>query len=152
MPIPTFRSPRPNPLTRFAGLLGIGLFLFPFLPSGTHAQPPPCRSGWENTEKLPEYSSPPVIIDRMQVFRVLAAEYPRKLKKKGIGGSTRILFLVDTLGAVWGEQTRVSSGNEALDQAGLRVVRVLEFLPALLDDRKLCMWMEVPIHFPARGR
>lgn len=63
-----------------------------------------------------------------------------------------MLFLVDTLGTVWGEETRVSSRIESLDRAALRVVKVLKFHPALLGARKLCMWMEVPIRFPTRGR
>lgn len=73
MPISTVRSPSQTPFPRFVDLPAIALVLISFLPTGIQGQEPACPIGWEKGMRPPEYSSPPVILDRKQVFQAVAS-------------------------------------------------------------------------------
>jgi TonB family protein len=91
----------------------------------------------------------PELRNRTAVQRVLLAEYPRVLLDRKIGGTVGLWVLVDSLGKVQKSQVRNSSGNEALDNAAIRVAGAMEFAPARNRDRQVSVWIQLPIIFKA---
>lgn len=84
------------------------------------------------------------------VQRALIENYPAALRDAGIGGSPVVWFLIGEDGMVRKVQLSKSSGFVALDEAALRVAQVMEFTPAFNRDRKVAVWVEIPIVFTSR--
>jgi TonB family protein len=91
----------------------------------------------------------PEIRNRAQIQRVLEREYPSLLRMAGVGGTVRIHFLVDDAGEVAEARVVGSSGHLQLDAAALRVAQRFEFAPALSQDGRVPVWIELPITFQA---
>lgn len=89
----------------------------------------------------------PAILNRNDVVRSMAAEYPPLLREAGIGGTARLYFLIDAEGQVQDVRVDRSSGHQALDEAALRVARVYRFSPALNRDEPVPAWVAFPITF-----
>ena len=47
-------------------------------------------------------------------------------------------------------QVNASSGQPTLDEAALRVARIMEFSPAMNRDKTVPVWVKVPITFQVR--
>lgn len=92
----------------------------------------------------------PDIKNRAEVERALEREYPPLLKDAGIGGSVEVWFQIDEEGVVQQTLVRTSSGQSALDAAALKVAEVIQFTPALNRDRRVPVWISLPITFNAR--
>jgi periplasmic protein TonB len=113
--------------------------------------PPPSTTG--NPEDGPTftpYTVAPELRNRAVVSRALERNYPPLLRDAGIGGTVNVWFYIDESGRV--RQTRLvtSSGQSQLDDAALRVAEVMEFSPALNRDRRVPVWVQLPIVFRAR--
>jgi protein TonB len=92
----------------------------------------------------------PELIDREAVGRELERRYPRVLRDAGIGGAPLVWFFIDEEGKVVKTQLRESSGHPALDEVALEVGRTLRFRPALNRDRKVAVWVSLPMRFQSR--
>jgi TonB family protein len=63
------------------------------------------------------------------ISELVVRNYPPLLRAAGIGGTVRVQARVHPDGKVDGYQVTASSGHQALDEAGLRVVRAMRILP-----------------------
>src|SRR5690606_39070946 len=92
----------------------------------------------------------PELLDREGVAREPQRRYPRTLRDAGIGGAPVVWFYIDGEGGVVKTQLRESSGQTALDEVALEVGKTLRFRPALNRDRKVAVWVSLPLRFESR--
>jgi protein TonB len=59
----------------------------------------------------------------------------------------RVYYYIDADGKVEDVRIDKSSGHQDLDQAALKVARVMRFAPALNKDQKVPVWVSFPITF-----
>ena len=85
-----------------------------------------------------------------EIRRALEREYPPLLRDAGIGGTVQVWFFIDERGKVQKTSVNESSGNEALDEAALRVAPVFEFTPAMNRDKVVPVWVSLPITFTTK--
>ena len=93
------------------------------------------------------YTVRPGLKNEREVQRALEREYPPLLRDAGIGGTVRVHFFITEEGMVQDTRIDQSSGHSALDEAALRVADVFEFTPALNRDKKVPVWISLPITF-----
>lgn len=96
---------------------------------------------------LTPYTIAPELKNRSEVQQALLRFYPPLLKDSGIGGSVLLWFFIDEDGNVVRTQLMRSSGYEALDEAAARVASVMRFSPAYNRDRKVPVWVQLPVLF-----
>jgi protein TonB len=96
------------------------------------------------------YTVRPDIKNRAAVARALEREYPPLLRDAGIGGTVQVWFFIDEQGAVVNTQVNESSGHKALDDAAIQVAGIIEFTPALNRDKRVPVWISLPITFTTR--
>lgn len=89
----------------------------------------------------------PGLKNEREVQRALEREYPPLLRDAGIGGTVKVHFFITEEGVVQDTRIDVSSGHSALDEAALRVADVFQFTPALNRDKKVPVWISLPITF-----
>jgi len=92
----------------------------------------------------------PEIKNRRAVEQALEREYPALLRDAGIGGTTLVWFFIDEDGVVRDTQVRESSGHRGLDGAALEVAGIIRFSPALNRDKRVPVWISLPITFRTR--
>ena len=115
--------------------------------------PPPDSTRSSSISKIPTltpFTVRPGIRNRDEVQRALVREYPALLKDAGIGGTVVVWFQIDERGVVQQTLVKTSSGHEGLDQAALKVAEVIEFTPALNRDKRVPVWISLPITFTTR--
>jgi len=93
------------------------------------------------------YDVPPRLNNAAEVQAALAEEYPPMLFEAGIGGTANVWLFVDEEGRVSDVELNEGSALEALDQAALRVARMMSFTPAMNRDRPTSVWVSIPITF-----
>ena len=114
--------------------------------------PPPTRIA-RDTAYVPHFTPftvKPDIKNRDELSRAMEREYPALLRDAGIGGTVTVWFLIDEEGDVVQTLVNESSGHQALDEAALRVADIAEFSPALNRDRRVRVWISLPITFATR--
>ena len=89
----------------------------------------------------------PDIKNREEVQRAMEREYPPLLRDAGIGGTVIVHFFIDETGVVQNALVAETSGHRALDEAALKVAPIIEFTPALNRDRRVPVWIRLPITF-----
>ena len=92
----------------------------------------------------------PELQNRDAVARALVRNYPPLLRDAGIGGSPTVHFFIDENGKVLKTLLSKSSGYPALDDAAIAVAQQMQFSPALNRDKKVQVWVEIPIVFTAK--
>jgi protein TonB len=92
----------------------------------------------------------PELLNAPEVMRALTRAYPPLLRDAGVGGTTVMWFFIDETGTVVRTQLSKSSGFSALDEAADRVADVMKFSPAMNRDRRVQVWVEIPIVFTSR--
>lgn len=92
----------------------------------------------------------PDIRNRAEVARALEREYPPLLRDAGIGGTVDVWFFIDEEGKVVRTQVDKSSGHKALDDAAVAVASIIQFTPALNRDKRVPVWISLPITFTTR--
>ncbi|MHB1168718.1 MAG: energy transducer TonB [Longimicrobiales bacterium] len=115
--------------------------------------PPPTATGNEDISAAPRFTPftvRPELRNRAEVARALERNYPPLLRDAGIGGETLVWFFIDENGRVQRTQINKSSGYDALDQAALTVAEQMQFSPALNRDKKVPVWVAIPIVFSSR--
>jgi protein TonB len=96
------------------------------------------------------YTVRPSYKNRAEVERAMMREYPPLLRDAGIGGTVQVHFFIDEEGKVVNTLVHTSSGYQALDQAALKVANIIEFTPALNRDKRVAVWISLPITFTAK--
>jgi TonB family protein len=89
----------------------------------------------------------PFLRNSEQVTRTLAREYPPQLRSAAVGGRVLLWLFIDASGHVERTVLKTSSGFSALDEAAMRVALTMEFSPALNRDRRVPVWVAVPVDF-----
>jgi protein TonB len=69
------------------------------------------------------------------------------MRDAGIGGTTVMWFLLDETGKTIKYQVQKSSGYPLLDAAAEKVAPTMKFTPAEMQDKKISVWVQVPIVF-----
>jgi periplasmic protein TonB len=115
--------------------------------------PPTSSSGDQDISRAPVFTPmtvAPELQNRTEVQRALERNYPPMLRDAGIGGRPTIWFFIDENGRVLNTKLEKSSGHPAMDDAAIAVAQVMRFSPALNRDKKVQVWVELPIIFTAR--
>jgi protein TonB len=92
----------------------------------------------------------PDVKNREEVTLALKGEYPILLKEAGLGGTVQVWFFIDEEGQVVRTQIHQSSGYDDLDRAALKVADIIRFTPALNRDKRVPVWISIPIQFKVR--
>jgi protein TonB len=116
--------------------------------------PPPSSSaaGAEDLSKAPTFTPMtvrPELRNSAEVQRALVRNYPPLLRDAGIGGQATVWFFIDENGRVIKTQLSKPSGYTALDEAALDVAKIMQFSPAYNRDKKVPVWVEIPVVFTA---
>ncbi|MGH7482848.1 MAG: energy transducer TonB [Longimicrobiales bacterium] len=114
--------------------------------------PPPSSSGGDlaAAPTFTPFTVRPELKNRSEVQQALQRHYPPLLKDAGIGGTVMVWFFIDESGRVQKTQVKVGSGHDGLDNAALAVADVMQFTPALNRDKKVPVWVALPIVFEVR--
>ena len=76
-----------------------------------------------------------------------APRYPRAARRRGYQGTVVLSVFVDENGRVANLWVFTSSGYRLLDNAAVKDVRKWTFEPGMKGDKKVAMWVKVPIRF-----
>jgi periplasmic protein TonB len=118
--------------------------------------PPPSAtsaSGTEDLARAPTFTPMtvrPELKNSAAVQAALVRNYPPLLRDAGIGGSPVVWFFIDENGRVIRTQLSKGSGYTALDEAALKISEMMQFSPAFNRDKKVPVWVEIPIVFTAK--
>lgn len=83
-----------------------------------------------------------------RVTRYIAPDYPSAARSAGISGIVRLQVLINSSGDVQNVEVYESSGNQALDSAGIRAVRSWQFTAAKDNaGRRVACYTIIPIRF-----
>jgi TonB family protein len=115
---------------------------------------PPAPVGREDaapaTGFLTPYTLAPAILNPDEVARMLERVYPSTLRDAGIGGTVILQLHVDVDGGILEARVATGSGHVSLDAAALRVSEVMRLSPALNFDRRVAVWIQLPVQFEVR--
>ena len=90
----------------------------------------------------------PVVIEAVPLYKVNPLpEYPRIARKRGYQGTVVLEVLVDRNGRVGDLRLFTSSGHSILDRKAMASVKGWLFEPGMKGDKKLDMWVRVPVRF-----
>ncbi|MGD2069335.1 MAG: TonB family protein [Gemmatimonadota bacterium] len=115
--------------------------------------PPPPEEGGQDLAAQPTftpYTVAPKLVNEREVQRALEREYPPLLRDAGIGGRVLVYFFIDENGRVIDTRINESSGHQQLDDAAIAVANVMEFTAAMNRDKKVPVWISLPITFQVR--
>ncbi|MGH7447379.1 MAG: energy transducer TonB [Longimicrobiales bacterium] len=115
--------------------------------------PPSSSSGDADLSAAPVFTPMtvrPELQNRADIQRALVRNYPPLLRDAGIGGSPTVHFFIDENGRVLRTLLSQTSGYPALDEAAIAVAQQMKFSPALNRDKKVQVWVEIPIVFTAK--
>jgi protein TonB len=115
--------------------------------------PPPKEVTTTDISKTPTFTPMtvrPSVKNRVELERAMIREYPALLRDAGIGGTVNVWFYIDEEGQVLNTVVNQSSGHRALDEAALKVADIIEFTPALNRDRRVAVWISLPITFTTK--
>ena len=73
--------------------------------------------------------------------------YPKAARRRGYEGTTILEVLVNREGRVDEVRLSSSSGHSVLDRAAKSSVKKWIFVPAVRDNKKVEMWVKIPIRF-----
>lgn len=86
-------------------------------------------------QRTPRITTEAYLANRTEVADALSRAYPRALRRAHIGGRVILDIMIDEAGKPDITESRVvESTHEELSQATLRVLPVMKFSPAVLDD------------------
>jgi periplasmic protein TonB len=115
--------------------------------------PPPVSSRSEpDLRAAPQftpYTVRPELRNTEVVRALLVRHYPPIVRDAGLGGTVMLWVFIDEMGVVQRALVNVTSGFPALDEAALKVVPEMVFSPAIFRDKRVPVWIELPLHFTA---
>ncbi|MEJ2677897.1 MAG: energy transducer TonB [Gemmatimonadota bacterium] len=112
--------------------------------------PPPPSASSEDISAAPTFTPftvRPELKNKTEVQKALERFYPPLLRDAGISGTVQMWFFIDQTGKVIKTQVNQSSGYEAFDEAAKKVAAQMRFSPALNRDKKVPVWVSIPIVF-----
>ena len=115
--------------------------------------PPPPEGPEKDISAAPTFTPftvKPDIKNRAELLRALEQAYPPLLRDAGVGGTVDVWFFIDDQGVVRRTAVDKTSGHQALDEAALEVAGVIEFTAALNRDKRVPVWISLPITFTTR--
>jgi protein TonB len=115
--------------------------------------PPPAEVTTTDISRAPTftpYTVQPSVKNKAAVERAMVREYPPLLRDAGIGGTVQVHFYIDEEGKVVNTLVNTSSGYQSMDDAALKVANIIEFTPALNRDKRVAVWISLPITFTAK--
>jgi protein TonB len=77
-------------------------------------------------------------------------KYPRRARRRGYEGTVYLEVLVRQDGKVMDLKLYQSSGHDLLDKAAMKSVKKWVFEPGMKGNRKIDMWVKIPIRFQLR--
>ena len=90
----------------------------------------------------------PVVREAVPLYKVNPPpEYPRLARKRGYQGTVVLDVLVDQNGKVGNLRLFTSSGHSILDKKAMASVKGWLFEPGMKGDKKVDMWVRVPVRF-----
>ena len=90
----------------------------------------------------------PVVRKAVPLYKVNPLpKYPRIARKRGYHGTVVLDVLVDQNGRVGDLRLFTSSGHSILDRKAMASVKGWLFEPGMKGDKKLDMWVRVPVRF-----
>ncbi|NOZ08912.1 MAG: energy transducer TonB [FCB group bacterium] len=95
---------------------------------------------------IPAYTYIPREVEP-EVIIPITAEYPPLAIEAGIEGQVIVLFFIDENGNVRDAVIQKGIPNTGLDEAALEAVKHSKWKPAMNQDKKVGVWMVVPIDF-----
>jgi len=116
-------------------------------------QPPPPTEevvGTSSAASFTPYTVAPRIVNLDEIYALMARQYPPMLRRAGIGGTVRIMALVNADGAVERAQIAEGSGYGDLDDAAMEVAMHIRCSPAMNRDTPVAAWIGVPLEFSVR--
>lgn len=119
----------------------------------TDVMPPPPGSRDDDLSKAPTFTPTtvsPQLENGDEVSRLLQRFYPPLLRDAGIGGTVSVWFFLDRSGKVVRTLINESSGYAELDSAALRVADRMRFSPAWNREKRVPVWVSIPILFEVR--
>lgn len=93
------------------------------------------------------YTVAPRLLDPQRAQRLVSQKYPPIMRQARIGGTTRLWAFIDAEGVVQKCVVRESSGYEELDRAAIEAMMEFRFEPALHLDKRVSVWIDMPIMF-----
>jgi len=96
-------------------------------------------------------TDPAELVNAQEVQRALEAEFPRSRRDQGGTWTTIAWILVGRDGRPMEIVVSRSSGDSRMDEAALKVGRVMRFAPATKEDEPVCAWVSIPLMFRSRG-
>ena len=93
------------------------------------------------------FTERPDLLNEQEIQQALEDEYPPLLRQAGIGGTTSVQMFVDAEGDVQNAVVEQTSGHAPLDEAAVRVARVMRFTPARNQGEIVPVWISIPITF-----
>jgi protein TonB len=120
--------------------------------------PPPTTGAGEGTMKADIAKAPvftpftvaPRLVNPGEIKAALERNYPPLMRDAGIGGDVLLWFFIDEDGVVVNTELKESSGYPALDEAALKIAPLMRFTAAMNRDRKVRVWVSLPINFNTR--
>jgi protein TonB len=112
--------------------------------------PPPSDRGDGDLAAAPTFTPMtvrPELLNGLEIAEVLARVYPPTLREAGIGGMATVWFFIDEEGRVLRTLLNESSGFDSFDQAAIKVADRMKFSPAYNRDKRVKVWVSVPIVF-----
>ncbi|MEJ2217257.1 MAG: energy transducer TonB [Gemmatimonadota bacterium] len=112
--------------------------------------PPPPSAESKDISAAPTFTPftvRPELKNKTEVAKALERFYPPLLRDAGISGTVQMWFFIDENGKVQKTQVNQSSGYEAFDEAAKKVAQLMQFSPALNRDKKVPVWVSIPIVF-----
>ncbi len=100
---------------------------------------------------IPAYGSYVPHNVKPQLIKAVKPEYPESARLLGIEGTAYLQILLDTDGSAMRVVVAKGSGNAALDTAAVAAGYELKFTPAQQSEKKVRVWVGVPIEFNIAG-
>lgn len=116
-------------------------------------RPPEVRpASLEDRPGVARADVPPLLEAPDELRRRLRRHYPTRLERLRIGGVVELRLYVDRRGTVSRVEVSESSGHGRLDRAAAELAGEMTFLPALVRDRTVGIWVAQRICFAFVGR
>jgi TonB family protein len=113
--------------------------------------PPPVSSRSEpDLQAAPQftpYTVRPELRNPDAIRLLLVRYYPSMMKDAGLGGTVMLWVFIDEHGVVQRALVNKTSGFPSLDEAALKVVPEMLFSPAIFRDKRVPVWIELPLYF-----
>jgi protein TonB len=122
------------------------------LPDRLDPLPPPAirHEDGGRAEAFTPFEVAPRLRNGEEIERLLQRRYPPILRDAGISGVVGVRIYIDEEGSVLESRLETPSEHEAFNHAALEVIHSMKFTPALNRDRRVRVWVSIPIRFQTR--